>query len=148
MNKTSLPNQAGASYQTPPTNMNRNFCLSICDLRLWLHLGCSDEERSQRQLTSIAIEINLSAPPIGCDTDKLEDTICYYNIVNSIEKKIKDQYFNLIEHVAARVHEITDSSITNCRDLITSVNVVVQKVNAPMENVFGGTKFMYQAPLK
>lgn len=45
--------------------------LLISDLRLWVHLGCSAEEKFHSQLVSVNIDFTFKSSPLGLTTDRL-----------------------------------------------------------------------------
>ncbi|MGL9689123.1 MAG: hypothetical protein ACR5K6_05295 [Wolbachia sp.] len=59
--------------------------LLIQDLRLWVYLSCSTEEKFYSQLVSINVDFTFKSPSVGLITDQLEDTICYLEVVQSIQ---------------------------------------------------------------
>ncbi|MDE5056158.1 dihydroneopterin aldolase [Wolbachia endosymbiont of Drosophila bicornuta] len=73
--------------------------LLISDLRLWVHLGYSAEEKYHSQLVSVNIDFTFKSHHLGLTTDRLEDTICYLEVVQSIQSLVQSKQFNLIEHL-------------------------------------------------
>ncbi len=117
--------------------------LSILDLRIWVHLGCSDHEKFHPQLVSFNIDIVFKEPPKAIVTDNISDTICYLDLVNNIQTYCHNKYFNLIERLTYSVHEIITSSLELQKSLISSINVEMKKVSPPVPNVHGGVTFTY-----
>lgn len=54
--------------------------LSITHLRLWLHLGCSEEEKFLPQPVAIDIEVEFSKCPEGAFSDRPDEVICYASL--------------------------------------------------------------------
>jgi hypothetical protein len=54
--------------------LNKLLKLSILDLRIWVHLGCTEQEKFNPQLVSLNIELYFKSLPEGARNDKR----CYY----------------------------------------------------------------------
>ena len=54
--------------------------LTLADLRLWVHLGVSAEEKTNPQAISVNIHIKFPSAPIGTTTDSLAETFCYFQM--------------------------------------------------------------------
>ncbi|MDR0296618.1 MAG: dihydroneopterin aldolase [Rickettsia sp.] len=121
--------------------------LIISDLRVWIHLGCSDQEKFHSQLVSFNIELEFTTPPKGTITDKLEDTVCYLELVQSIKSLCQTKHFNLIEHLTKEVYHAIDKSLIKHRDLVKCVNVMTRKMSPPVQDVHGGITFTYCSAL-
>lgn len=119
--------------------------LAVRDLRLWVRLGCGDEEKYHTQLVSLNIEIGFKSLPKGAKTDELEDTICYLELVEAIKAHCKDRSFNLIERLTSEVHNIVESSVAG-NEIVDYINITTHKVAPPVEGVHGGVFFTYGSP--
>ncbi|MDR1139005.1 MAG: dihydroneopterin aldolase [Rickettsiales bacterium] len=117
--------------------------LLIRDLRLWVHLGCSAEEKFHSQLVSINVDFTFKSPPVGLITDRLEDTICYLEVVQSIQSLAQSKQFNLIEHFTRDVYIIINNLLMQKRHIISSIRVTTHKVAPPVPDVHGGVLFTY-----
>lgn len=124
--------------------MKNNICkLSISDLRVWVHLGCGEEEKHHPQLVSIDIEIHFNKQTMAIKTDQLDDTICYLKAVESIQALAQTNRFNLIESLGAKIYDVIYNTIkTEDRDLY-SINVVVKKMSPPVPGIHGYVSFSY-----
>ncbi len=110
-------------------------------MRVWAHLGCSEEEKLHPQLISITLEFHFNSPPLGMRTDRLEDTLCYLKTVENVQILIQNKRFNLIEHLANSIYEvISDLVKTENQDLL-ALKVIVHKVAPPVPGVHGGVSF-------
>lgn len=124
-----------------------NDCkLVISDLRIWLHLGCGEEEKYHPQLVHFDIELIFHAPPKGMASDQLVDTVCYVDIVSEIQALCKSKPFNLIEHLVQCVHEDICNTLGDKKEAIALINITVNKIGAPVPGVHGGVHFNYSAP--
>jgi 7,8-dihydroneopterin aldolase/epimerase/oxygenase len=129
-------------------NKNSLCELFISDLRVWVHLGCSEEEKHNPQLISFNISIIFKSAPLGLTTDRLEDTICYRIIVQQIQKFCENKKFNLIEHLAFAIHKTIEESLGDKKQNINLIEVTVHKVSPPVPDMHGGVCFTYSNPPK
>ncbi|MGL9682062.1 MAG: dihydroneopterin aldolase [Wolbachia sp.] len=122
----------------------RPLCnLLIKDLRLWVHLGCSVEEKFHSQLVSINVDFAFKSSPVGLITDCLEDTICYLEVVQSIQSLASGKRFNLIEHFTHEVYVTISNFLIQKRHILSSIRVTTHKVAPPVPDVHGGVLFTY-----
>ncbi|QKX00996.1 FolB domain-containing protein [Wolbachia endosymbiont of Dipetalonema caudispina] len=122
----------------------KSLCnLFIQDLRLWIHLGCSVEERFHSQLVSVNVDFAFRSPPLGFITDQLEDTICYLEVVQNIKSLAQSKQFNLIEHFTYNIYITISNLIMQKRHIISSIKVVAHKIAPPVPDVHGGIIFTY-----
>jgi FolB domain len=117
--------------------------LLISDLRLWVHLGCSAEEKSSPQLVSIDVDFTFKSPPSGITTDQLKDTICYLEVVQSIQSLVQGKQFNLIEHLTHEIYRAINNLLLRKKHIISSVRVTTHKIAPPVPGVHGGVFFTY-----
>ncbi|WP_108784269.1 dihydroneopterin aldolase [Wolbachia endosymbiont of Bemisia tabaci] len=117
--------------------------LLISDLRLWVHLGCSAEEKSSPQLVSIDVDFTFKSPPSGLTTDQLKDTICYLEVVQNIQSLVQGKQFNLIEHLTHEIYRAINNLLLRKKRIISSVRVTTHKIAPPVPGVHGGVFFTY-----
>ncbi|MGL9778807.1 dihydroneopterin aldolase [Wolbachia pipientis] len=117
--------------------------LLISDLRLWVHLGCSAEEKFHSQLVSVNIDFTFKSSPLGLTTDRLEDTICYLEVVQSIQSLVQSKQFNLIEHLTHDIYRAINNLLVQKKHIISSIRVTTHKVAPPVPGVHGGVLFTY-----
>ncbi|MEI8295515.1 MAG: dihydroneopterin aldolase [Alphaproteobacteria bacterium] len=122
------------------------FKLSILDLRVWLHLGCSDQERFNPQLVSFNIELEFKEAPKGSSTDTIEDTVCFATLAQAIKSFCQTKQFHLIEHLGAEVHQVVAKSLGQHIGLVALINVTVHKIAPPVPDLHGGAVFTYCSP--
>jgi len=123
-----------------------NFCkLSILDCRIWIHLGCSEEEKFHPQLVSFDIDLFFKAIPIGASSDNIEDTICYLKLTEIINNFCQNKRFNLIEYLTYDIYKIIVSSIDQ-NSLLSLIKVTAKKISPPVPNIHGGVSFTYSGP--
>lgn len=124
--------------------LNNDTCkLSLPDLRLWVNLGCSLEEKAQVQPISVHIQLSYANPPSGTQTDQLTDVICYQHIVELASATATQKAYNLIEHLAASIHQTIQQYLTQINYKDTHVVVTIHKLSPPIPNVLGGVLFRY-----
>ncbi|MGL9732825.1 MAG: dihydroneopterin aldolase [Wolbachia sp.] len=117
--------------------------LIIKDLRLWVHLGCSTEEKFNSQLVSINVDFTFKSSPLGLITDQLEDTICYLEVVQSIQSLALSKRFNLIEYLTHDIYLAISNFLTQKSNIISSIRVTTHKIAPPVPDVHGGVLFTY-----
>ncbi|WP_375604203.1 dihydroneopterin aldolase [Wolbachia endosymbiont of Anurida maritima] len=117
--------------------------LLISDLRLWVHLGCSAEEKFSPQLVSIDIDLTFKSPPSGLTTDQLKDTLCYLEVVRNIQYFVQGKQFNLIEHLTHEIYRAINNLLLRKKHIISSVKVTTHKTAPPVPGVHGGVFFTY-----
>ena len=78
--------------------------LHIKGLEVQTHLGWPDNERLKQQTVVIDIDVKLPAPPKACESDKLEDTLCYSALVDIIHEHIPPRHFYLIEYLSRELY--------------------------------------------
>lgn len=117
--------------------------LLISDLRLWVHLGCSVEEKFSPQLVSIDVDFTFKSPPSGLTTDQLKDTICYLEVVQNIQSLVQGKQFNLIEHLTHEIYRSINNLLLRKKHIISSVKVTTHKTAPPVPGVHGGVFFTY-----
>jgi dihydroneopterin aldolase len=117
--------------------------LKITDLRLWVHLGCSVEERANPQAVSISASFVFPAAPDGAYTDLISDSICYRRAVELIQETVEDKEFNLIEHLTIRIYDTLLNYINEVRYNNLQIKVVATKISPPIPGLYGGVSFSY-----
>jgi dihydroneopterin aldolase len=122
---------------------NNIFRLSINDLRVWAHLGCTDEERFHPQTISFNISIDFTKPPMGADTGLLEDTVSYRDLVETVTLHCQGGRFNLIEALAKSVHQKISDSLAPYIHQLQSIEVTLHKISPPVPHVHGGVKWTH-----
>lgn len=85
--------------------------LHIHNLELYLNLGWRNKERAQEQAVLLDIDFYFPAPPKACNTDNLEDTICYAKLIEEIRTTISAKHYRLIEHVSADIYQLVKQQL-------------------------------------
>ncbi|QIV96088.1 dihydroneopterin aldolase [Allofrancisella inopinata] len=79
--------------------------LFLKGLEIYVSLGCSEEEKAQKQMVKIDLELVFGKNFTASDTDNLEQTICYYTLRNDIQKFCDNISCNLIEYLAKQIYQ-------------------------------------------
>ena len=74
--------------------------LGIDGLRLQCRLGCTADERAIPKTVHFNVRIRFAEMPRGCQTDRLEDTLCYAEISGILKRVTESREFSLIESLA------------------------------------------------
>ncbi len=112
-------------------------------MRIWVHLGCSDEEKFHPQMISLDININFKSCLKGAETDNLSDAICYAQLVKEVELATKGKKFNLVEKLAKSVHDAVTIFASNHQEYIEFIEVIVHKISPPVPSIHGGVKWLH-----
>ncbi len=111
--------------------------MHVKDYSVYVHLGCSKEERTHKQEVRFNIDLSFPENPPGEVTDQLSDTVCYFEICEIIKKHVAEREFQLIETLSY-----------NCLKLIKerypqpNISVSCHKVTPPVENLKGGVEYV------
>lgn len=117
--------------------------LLVNDLRVWVHLGCSEAEKYNPQLVSFNIEFTFDISPVGTITDNLDDTVCYLQITEAVQSLCQSKNFNLIEHLAYEIYRLIINFLSQNSKKISNLSVTVHKLAPPAPGIHGGVKFIY-----
>ena len=129
--------------QMRPIFNNNSSNITISDLRLWVHLGCSEQEKHYPQCVSFNININFSTNPKAAVSDNIKDAFCYANATRLIKKTIENKNYNLIEHLAFEVHTLLKDSLQK-QNFNANLSVTIIKLSPPVADIHGGVSFTYQ----
>lgn len=77
--------------------------IAINGLRLWAKHGVFDQERRVGNEFEVTLRLDVPASDAAMDTDNLDDTINYAEVVEIIKSEMSIPS-RLIEHVAGRIH--------------------------------------------
>ncbi len=111
----------------------RKLTLTLNNLELYVFCGCKEVEKSVPATIFVKIDIcfeKLNA----CYTDLIDDTICYDALTKEIMDATKNKHYNLIEHLAETIFDITKKNV-NDKGLIATVSVLVEKKTMQILNM-------------
>ena len=110
--------------------------LSISQLSLLVHLGWSLKERQTLQEVQLSIEMEFPASPSGEKTDRLEDTLCYEGVCETLRNFVKDRPFHLIEKMAKECLSLLKEKHPFMRTRLT-----LHKTAPPVKGLKGGVTY-------
>ena len=79
--------------------------LEINGLNLEIKLGLTQEERLKSQNVEFYISIEFDTTPKACNSDIIEETICYDKLVRLIQKFCEGKEFKLIEYLCNSLYQ-------------------------------------------
>ena len=115
--------------------------MKIQKLRLMVHLGVPAPERVETQPVDIDVVLEFSTLPGGCLSDSIDETICYGTLADEFRKEIAGKEYKLIEKLAHDLFAVTKRMVSSLRE-VSRVEVAVVKVNAPVEGLRDGVRFV------
>ncbi len=80
--------------------------LTLNGLQLSVFLGVYPEEKIRQQTVQIDARIRFPEPPLACQTDRLEDTFCYDEIIKYLKEKLAARRFQMVENFAQTLYEL------------------------------------------
>jgi dihydroneopterin aldolase len=97
---------------------------------------------------SFTIELEFKQAPRAVTTDRLEDTVCYFDLTGGIRALCEKKRFNLVEYLAAEVCKNVEATLTAAkkRDDVAKITITVLKLAPPVPDVHGGACFIYTCP--
>lgn len=105
--------------------------------RLRVRLGCSEAERAVPQPVDLDLAIRFAELPPACESDKLEDTVCYAELIDAARDACAGREFHLVERLA---HAL----FLHLRPLVpTGAELWLRttKLQPPVEGLSGGVAF-------
>ena len=111
--------------------------LTIRGVLLPIRIGCSAEERRDPQPIEIDVTVRFETPPQGMITDRLEDTVSFDALVQTIKEVVLDREFSLIEHLANEIFTSLRSVVGPDHEL----RITVRKVSPPIPEITKGAEF-------
>ena len=120
--------------------------LKINQFEVWVHLGCSDEERKHTQPVHFTLQIKFIKNLTGSQTDQLADAVDYVQLTETIKSVAMSKPYQLIEHLNQQVFNalIKDLKIKNTT---AEIELTIRKIRVPVENLTNGVEFTCQQML-
>ena len=84
--------------------MMRQSSLIIRNFELTVHLGWPLKERKKRQIIHLDMTLAFAKPPKACQSDRLDDTLCYDQLITYVQTTIIKKKFSLIEHLSYDIY--------------------------------------------
>lgn len=88
-----------------------NSYLNINALELEIFLGWPKEERARKQIVKIDIHISFPETPSACQSDEINDTYCYRELIDGLRDKTAGKHFRLIEHLTQTIYDYFKSCL-------------------------------------
>lgn len=104
-----------------------------------MHLGWTEAERQQTQPVDLAVHLRFPQAPKACDSEQLDETICYDSLVSFIKTLCAEQSFQLIERLGAWLY----NNIKHFLGSDVDVWLQVTKVYPPISDLSRGVSFTY-----
>ncbi len=116
-----------------------NSIISLNHLMLKVNLGVTEEERKIPQDVKLDFKIYLKDAPKACESDDINDTICYHEVTKIVEKFCHNQEFKLLEYMCFNLHK----KIKKIFNKNVRLWIRVEKCKPPIDNLLGTTSFEY-----
>ena len=113
------------------------WILELERARLLARVGTTAAERAVPQEVDLDVKIRFANRPAACETDALDDTVCYVRLVESAKALCDGREFQLIEFMAQQMMDTFRKELPADAEL----EVCVTKVRPPVEAVRGGVRF-------
>ena len=108
--------------------------IRLTGLRLMLSIGWGDDERRTPQSIRFDLEIGLPAVPAAARTDRLEDTVDYFRLSETVRTAAHAHPVRLIERLAGVVAAALVAELPRGAEL----RLRVTKERAPIRDLEGG----------
>ncbi len=128
-----------ALTELPPDNPITSY-LTLEDIEVFLHLGCSHNERRTTQRVHVSVHFRFGAPPAGCQTDRLSDTLCYAAVTKAVVHLSTQKEFHLIEHFAQECFQALRKTARAVQEDV-KLKITIHKIRPPVNELKGGATF-------
>lgn len=116
-----------------------NSVVSLNDLLLKVNLGVADNEMNTPQDVLVSFKLFFKDIPTACESDNIDEAICYYEISKLIKNYCEGKSFRLLEYLCFQLYKEIKSTIGNSAKLW----IRVDKCKPPVEDLKGTTSFEY-----
>ena len=113
--------------------------ISLNNLILSVNLGVTEDERKTPQKISVSFKFYMKGIPKSCETDNIEDTVCYAEMAELVKQHCSKKDFKLLEYLCYFLYEEIRKKI----DPEVKIWVGVEKCDPPIEGLVGSTSFEY-----
>ncbi len=121
--------------------------LEISGLTIDTIIGCYDYEKEAKQTIEIDIVIEFSSCPKICQTDNIDDGVCYDSMIKNIENYCENNKHNTIENLSYSIAQLIKNNINIEKENISSISVKIKKNPLKIENLKNGAIFCYKEAL-
>ncbi len=113
--------------------------LRIKNLKYQVAIGVSQEEQNNPQIILISLEFDFLRSPKVCETDNIEDTVCYDLVSRELQSVIYTKKFHTIEYLAKicliRICEIFENKSFYIKKTSIEVTKLSPAISVQCENV-------------
>jgi dihydroneopterin aldolase len=120
--------------------IKKHSLLQLRELTLNVNLGWRKKERHKKQTVLLDLDLYFSSPPKACQTDKLEDTLCYHILIDKIREHIKQKNYALIEYLSYDIYHVVKNHFP-----LIKIKVCLTKFPR-IRGLKGGARFYYGDP--
>ncbi len=89
--------------------------LLLNNLEIYVTLGYSEEERANKQMVKLDLELVPDDISLATCNDNIEGTICYYTLRNDIQTFCNDIKCNLIEYLTKQIYDFITNTNKNVK---------------------------------
>ena len=139
--KSMSPEQTAAASTRELSADRASYELRLNRLELPVHIGCDAAERASVQLVAVSVRVRLPVAPLGCRSDRLEDTLA----LDVLAERLRDaaaQPCALIEHLAQRMYVAARAACP----ADVALELELTKLAPPIAGLAGGMSFRVDAP--
>jgi dihydroneopterin aldolase len=111
--------------------------MTVRDLEIWVRLGCSAEERALPQPVAVSARVTFARAPHACESDRLEDTVCYARLAAVLGERAAQRPYQTIESLTFALVEAMRSAMPAG----TRFALEVTKLRVPVAGLRGGVTF-------
>ncbi len=123
-----------------------NSEMKIKNFEVWVSLGCSPSEQAQLQPVLFNVDILFKSKVLAEDSDRLEDSINYVELTDSIKAEAEKKPYNMIEHLGLNVAKAMQQKLSG-RYTGAILSVHTLKLRAPVKNLQGGVEWLCRLTL-
>src|SRR5262245_31578345 len=105
--------------------------------RLSVRLGCGADERATAQAVDLDVSVRFAKPPRACQSDDLDDTVCYADLIEAARARVAGNEFKLVEHLAQVLYDALRPLVPRDAELWLRVT----KLRPPVAELAGGVSF-------
>lgn len=127
------------SDHLPTITSGFSSVISLNKLRISAKLGVTKEERNKPQDIDVSFRFHLQGIPKACETDNIEDTVCYHKISDLITEICSKKEFKLLEYLCYLVYKEVRKKVA--QDI--KIWVLVEKLTPEIEGLVGSSSFEF-----
>lgn len=109
--------------------------VGLTQLIVPVRVGFSVSERALPQPIRFDLHIRFKAPPLACQSDQLDQTLCYFELSQKIKNYCESREFALLEHLTWKVFHLLKA------ELAADLHLTTTKENFPLDTLRGSAYF-------